>query len=156
MNLGQCMCILAATVLGGLASWKTVRPLAAAAALVVSHAGRDQALIQVLQGARRSVYLRTEGLSLIPAGNEIAQAVQRKVAVTVELPMDAALSPGGSQLPQLLMALGAVVVFRSDPAGNYRGTYLEIDGDRFLYSASPLGLNPPGAMVSYVSGPICR
>jgi hypothetical protein len=154
MNLGWGMGILAATLLGGIASWQAVRPEPALASLVVSHAGRDQALIQLLQRARKSVYLRTEDLTLVPAGNELAQAIQRKVSVTVELPLDAGLSPVGSRLPRLLMGLGAVVSFRSDPAWNYRGTYLEIDGARFLYSASPLILNPPGALVSYVAGPI--
>ena len=102
-----------------------------------SHAGRDQGLIQLLQGARKSIYLRTEGLTLVPAGNELAQAAQRQAAVTIELPLDTGFSSGGSRLPRMLMELGAVVSFRSDPAWNYRGTYLEIDGERFLYSASP-------------------
>ena len=153
MNLGQGIGILAATVIGGIASLKAVRPQAAPAALVVSRAGRDQALVQLLQGARKSVYLRTEGLTLVPAGNELAQAVQRKAAVTVELPLGAGLSPGGSRLPRMLMDLGAIVTFRSDPSGNYRGTYVVVDGTRFLYSAAPLGLSTPGALVSYVAGP---
>ena len=156
MNLGQGMGILAATLIGGIASWQAIRPHSAPVGLVVSHTGRDQALIQFLQGARKSVYLRTEGLTLVPAGNELAQAVQRKATVTIELPLDAGLRSGGSQLPRLLMELGAVVTFRSDSACNYRGTYLEIDRERFLYSSSPLTLNPPGAQVSYVTGPICR
>jgi hypothetical protein len=148
------MGILVATLLGGIASWQAARPQAAPAALVVSHAGRDQALIHLLQGARKSVYLRTEGLELVPAGNELAQAVQRNAAVKLELPLNAGLSPEGSQLPRMLMEVGAVVTFRSDQACNYRGTYLEIDGERFLYSASPLIVNSPGALVSYVAGPM--
>jgi hypothetical protein len=156
MNLGWGMSILTATLLGGLACWNDAQPKSAIPPLVVSNAGRDQALIQVLSGARESIYLRTECLTLVPAGNELAQALQRKVSVTVELPLDACLSPEGSRLPRVLMELGAVVTFRSDPAVNYRGTSLEIDGERFLYSASPLTLNPPGALVSYVAGPIHR
>jgi hypothetical protein len=154
MNLGWGMGILAATLIGGVASWQAVRPQAAPAALVVSHAGRDQALIQLLQGARKSVYLRTETLALIPAGNELAQAVQRNAAVSVDLPLDAGLSPGGSRLPRILMDLGAIVTFRSDPSGDHRGTYVVVDGTRFLYSAAPLGPSPPGALVSYVAGPV--
>jgi hypothetical protein len=153
MKLGWGTGVLAATLLGGIVSWKAVRLQPAAVALIVSHTGRDQALIQLLQGARKSVYLRTEGLSLVPAGNELAQAVQRKAVVTVELPLDAGLSSGGSRLPRMLMDLGAIVTFRSDPSGNYRGTYVVVDGTRFLYSAAPLGLSPPGALVSYVAGP---
>jgi hypothetical protein len=154
MNLGWGMGILAATLLGGIASWQAVRPEPPPAALVVSQAGRDQALIQLLQGARKSVYLRTEDLALVPVGNELAQAVQRNAAVSVDLPLDAGLSPCGSRLPRLLMDLGAVVTFRSDPSGNYRGTYVVVDGTRFLYSAAPLGLSPPGTPVSYVAGPV--
>jgi hypothetical protein len=156
MNLGWGMGILVATLVGGIASWRALWPEPAPAALVISHAGRDQALVQLLQEARKSVYLRTEGLTLVPAGNELAQAVQRRAVVTVELPLVAGLGLEDSRLPRMLMELGAVVTFRSDPACNYRGTYLEIDGERFLYSASPLALNPPGALVSYVAGPIRR
>ena len=93
MNLSQGMGILAATVHGGIASWNAVRPQAAPVALVVSHAGRGQALAQLLQGARNSVYLRTEFLALVPAGNELAQAIQRKAFVAVELPLEPGLSP---------------------------------------------------------------
>jgi hypothetical protein len=153
MTMGQSMCILAATLIAGIAAWVADRPQPVPAALVVSHTGRDQALILLIQGARKSVYLRTKGLGLVPAGNELAQAIQRKAAVTVELPLDAGLSPGGSTLPRMLMDLGAVVTFRSDPSGNYRGTYVVVDGNRFLYSAAPLELSPPGALVSYVAGP---
>ena len=154
MNLGLGMGILTAALLGGIASWQAVQLEQPPAALVVSHAGRDQALIQLLQGARKSVYLRTEGLTLVPVGNELAQAVQRKASVTVDLPLDAGLSPGESRLPRMLMDLGAIVTFRSDPSGNHRGTYVVVDSTRFLYSAAPLGLSPPGALVSYVAGPV--
>lgn len=153
MNLNQGMGILVATVLGCFASWKAVRPQLPPATLVVSHAGRDQALLLLIQGARKTVYVRTEGLALVPAGNELAQAIQRKALVTVELPLGAGLSPEGSNLPRMLMGLGAIVTFRSDPSGNYRGTYVVVDGNRFLYSAAPLELSPPGALVSYVAGP---
>jgi hypothetical protein len=154
MNLRWGMGILAGTALAGIASWEADRPQAPPAALVVSHAGRDQALIQLLQGARKGIYLRTESLALVPVGNELAQAVQRNAVVSVDLPLDAGLSPGGSRLPRMLMDLGAIVTFRSDPSGNHRGTYVVVDGTRFLYSAAPLGLSPPGALVSYVVGPV--
>ena len=54
------------------------------------------------------------------------------------------------------MDLGAVVAFKSDPAGNYRGTLLVVDDHQFLYSASPLTLSAPGALVSYVVGSVER
>lgn len=154
MNLGWGMGILGATLLGAITTWQAVRSEPAPAELVVSHAGRDQAVIQLLQGAQKSVYLRTEGLALVPVGNELAQAVQRNAAVSVDLPLDAGLSPGGSRLPRMLMDLGANVTFRSDPSENYCGTYVVVDGTRFLYSATPLGLSTPGALVSYVAGPV--
>jgi hypothetical protein len=154
MNLVRVGEYLAVGVLGGLGSWFAGRPRPVPVVVVMSHAGRDQAVTTLLQGARNNVHLRTEGLNLVPAVDELAQAIQRKVAVTVEMPLDVGLSVEGSRLPRMLMSLGAVVSFRSDPAGNYRGTYLEIDGKRFLYSASPLTLNLPGALVSYVVGPI--
>ena len=123
---------------------------------VLSQAGRDQAVIQMLQGARKSVYLRTEILTLVPAGNELAQALQRKASVSMELPLDASLNGAGSQLPRILMDLGAVVAFKSDATGNYRGTLLVVDDRQFLYSALPLTLSAPGTMVSFVTGPVER
>jgi hypothetical protein len=123
---------------------------------LLSQAGRDQAVIQMLQDTRTSVYLRTEGLTLVPVGNELAQALQRKVSVTMELPLNASLKCADSQLSRILMDLGAVVTFKSDAIGNYRGTLLVVDDRQFLYSASPLTLNTPGALVSYVVGPIER
>jgi hypothetical protein len=93
---------------------------------------------------------------LVPAGNELAQALQRKVTVNMELPLDASLNAAESQLPRILMDLGAMVAFKSDAAGNYHGTLLVVDEQQFLYSASPLTLSAPGAMVSYVVGPIER
>ena len=59
-------------------------------------------------------------------------------------------------MPRILMDLGAVVAFKSDPAGNYRGTLLVVDDHQFLYSASPLTLSAPGALVSYVVGSVER
>ena len=156
MNLGHGMGILAGTLFGSIVSWKAVRFQAPTAPSGVSFAGRDQALVRLIQEARRSIYLRTEDLTLVPAGNELAQAVQRMVAVTVELPLAACVSPVDARMPRILMDLGAVVTFRSESAGNYRGAYLEIDGERFLYSASPLTMNPPGSQVSFVVGPIHR
>ena len=123
---------------------------------VVSQAGRDQAVLRMLQGARSSVYLRTEALTLVPAGNELAQALQRKVSVSIELPLDASIDAEGSQLPRILMDLGAVVTFRGVDTRNYRGTWLVVDEQQFLYSALPLTLSAPGTLVSYVRGPIDR
>jgi hypothetical protein len=72
----------------------------------------------------------------------------------MELPLDASLNGAGSHLPGILMDLGAVVAYKSDATERYRGTLLVVDDRQFLYSASPLTLSAPGAMVSYVMGPI--
>jgi hypothetical protein len=109
---------------------------------------------RLIQGARKSVYLRTEGLTLVPAANELAQAFQRKASVIVELPLDSGMSGEGSRIPRILMDLGAVVTFRRELSGNYRGTYVVVDGNCFLYSTAPLGLSQPGALVSYVAGSV--
>lgn len=140
------------------ASWWRARPVREpkAAALVVSEAGRDQALLRFLQDARTSVFLRTECLTLNPAGNELLQALQRKVTVTVDLPLSSGYGAEASQLPRLLMGQGAVVTFRGDPTANDRGTFLVVDGNRFLYSAMPVILSVPGARVAYVAGPLGR
>ena len=122
----------------------------------ISQAGRDKALLRLVQGARRTVYLRTERLSLVPAGNELAQAVQRGVAVNLELPLEAGSNADDARLPQLLMDLGAVVAFKGDASRSIRGAYLEVDGEVFLYSAAPAAVCLPGASVSFVSGPLNR
>jgi len=139
---------------GGFTFWNAMRGRWNPTRTLVSQAGRDQAVIRMLQGARRSVSLRTETLTLVPAGNELAQALQRKVSVNIELPLDASLDAASSQLPRILMDLGAVVAFKSDATGNYRGTLLIVDDRQFMYSALPLTLSAPGARVSYVVGPV--
>jgi hypothetical protein len=155
MNLGHGLTVVGAALslgAGGLTTWNTIKHTQTPAQTIVSQAGRDQVLIRMLQGAKKSVYLRTEALALVPAGNELAQACQRSVVVTVELPLASGLIGEESRLPRILMDLGAVVIFKSDAVANYRGTYVVVDGTRFLYSAAPLGLSPPGALVSYVAG----
>jgi hypothetical protein len=121
---------------------------------MVSQAGRDQALLRLICGARKTIYLRTERLTLVPAGNELAQAVQRGVAVNLELPLEAGGTMGDARLARLLMGLGAVVAFKGDATGSIRGAYLETDGEAFLYSAAPVTIGLPGACVSFVSGPL--
>jgi hypothetical protein len=124
--------------------------------LIVSQAGRDQAILRLIHEARISVYLRTERLTLVPAGNELVQAIQRKASVTVDLPVESGCDAEAARLPGLLMEQGAVVSFRGDPVASNRGTFLVVDGTRFLYSAMPLALSMPGAQVSYVIGPLGR
>ena len=159
MNLRQSLTAVGAVLslgAGGVTFCDAMRGRWRLTRTVLSQAGRDQAVIRMLQGARRSVYLRTETLALVPAGNELAQALQRKVSVSMELPLEAGLNGSDSQLPRILMDLGAMVAFKSDATGNYRGTLLVVDGHHFLYSALPLTLSAPGAMVSYVVGPTER
>ena len=137
---------------GGITTWTALRSASRPRPVQVSLAGRDHALIRFLRSARGSITVRTESLTLTPVGNELAQAVQRKASVAVELPLEAGLNPLESRLPRLLMELGAVVSFRSDPAASYRGAYVVVDGNRFFYSAAPLAPSPPGAQVSFVAG----
>ena len=119
--------------------------------ILVGQAGRDQALLRLIHGARRSIYLQTEQLTLVPVANELAQAVQRGVAVNLDLPLE--VGSGNSRLLRVLMQLGAVVAFKEDATGSIRGAYLEVDGQTFLYSAAPVTINVPGACVSFVTGP---
>ena len=89
---------------------------------------------------------------MTPVDNQLAQAIQRKVPVTVDLPLASGTYPVDSRLPRLLMDLGAMVTFKRDPALNYRGSYVVVDGHEFLYSAAPLGFSPPGALVRMLPG----
>lgn len=142
--------------LWGVADWCRARlgKISKPSPIIVSEAGRDQAILRLIQEARASVYLRTERLTLVPAGNELVQAIKRKTTVTVDLPLVAGCDIEAARLPRMLMKQGAVVSFRGDPIGSDRGTFLVVDGDRFLYSATPLTLGATGAPVSYVSGPL--
>lgn len=148
--------MVAAAGLGGLGSLAVVSQRQVQAPIVLSQAGRDQALIWMLKGARRTIYLRSKGLALVPVGNELAQALQRGTTVVVELPLCSATSCLDSRLATMIMELGAVVTFRDDAARQDQGTLLVIDGTRFLYSASPLILSSPGSEVSYVSWTVDR
>jgi hypothetical protein len=134
--------------------WICLETRPTASALIVSQAGRDQAVLRLIQEARTSIYLRTERLTMIPAGNELVQAIQRRAAVTVELPLGSGCDAEEARLPRILMEQGAVVSFRGDSAASDRGTFLVVDGHRFLYSATPLTLSVPGTRVSYVAGPL--
>jgi phosphatidylserine/phosphatidylglycerophosphate/cardiolipin synthase-like enzyme len=143
MNLGQGILLAAALVSlggGGYTAWAALQAGRDRGAVLVSHSGRDQALVRLIQGARRSICVRTECLTLTPIGNELAQAFQRGVSVRIELPLQAGTSAAESRLPRILMELGAQVSFRSDPAWNYRGAYLELDGRTFFY---PILGKPP-------------
>jgi len=95
-------------------------------------------------------------LVLVPAGNELVQVVQRGVVVNVELPLEGCLRVGDSMLPRRLMDKGVVVTVKSDPSWKYKGVWLIVDQPKFLYSASPLFLCPPGASMSFVAGPTAQ
>ena len=145
-----------ALFLWGVADWCRARmeTRPKGSALIVSQVGRDKAILRMIQEARTSVYLRTERLTLVPAGSELLRAIQRKASVTIDLPLRSGCAAEAARLPYLLMEQGAVVSFRSDPAACDRGTFLVVDGARFIYSATPLTLSVPGAQVSYVTGPL--
>ncbi len=121
-----------------------------------SMAGRDRAVVLALQGTRRSIYVRTERLSLVPVANELAQGLQRGVSVTVDLPLEAGWDRETSQVCRVLMGLGAVVTFREGATVTCRGAYLEMDGERFIYSATGLVPCPRCRAASYVLGPLCE
>lgn len=123
--------------------------------VVVSQRGRDQEAFRLVQSAKRTITVRTECLSMLPFANELGQAQQRGVKVSVFLPIDDGVRD--ARIGNFLSHVGAVVQWQGDSiTGNHRGAYLEIDGERFLYSAAPLTLAVPGANVGYVSGPISR
>jgi len=140
--------------LGGLGSWIVVRGRPVPVPTVVSQSGRDQALIRLLQGAQRSVLMKVESLTLVPVGNELAQALQRKVSVNLELPLGAATDLEVSRIARLLMDLGAQVSFRGGSTERFRGALVVVDGDRFLYSAGPLERVAPDSEVAFVTGPV--
>lgn len=117
---------------------------------VYSRAGRDKALLNLIEGAERTIYIRTERLNLVAVTNALLQRIQdkqRRVTVRVELPMGYS---SDLRLVQVLLDTGATVELSSEPGPAYQGTYLLVDGHRFLYSAAALDLAPPGTPRAYV------
>lgn len=98
--------------------------------------------------------MKVESLTLVPVGNELAQALQRKVSVNLELPLGAATDLEVSRIARLLMDLGAQVSFRGGSTERFRGALVVVDGDRFLYSAGPLERVAPDSEVAFVTGPV--
>lgn len=140
---------------GAFSSWKTTHRSGEGFPVVVSQRGRDQELFRLVKAAKRTITIRTECLGMVPLVNELGLAQQRGVKVSVFLPLDDGLKD--ARLGAALISLGSLVQWKEDlNGGSYRGAYLEVDEDRFLYSAAPLTPVAPGASVSYVSGPISR
>jgi len=137
---------------GAFSTWRTTHK-AAGIPVVVSQRGRDQEVFRLVKSAKRTITVRTENLSMVPLANELAQAQQRGVKVAVYLPLEDGLRDG--RLGAALMGVGALVQWKEDPSsGSYKGAYIEVDQERFLYSATPLAPVWPGANVGYVSGPV--
>lgn len=130
------------------APWKKVgQPV------VISQRGRDQEAFRMVKDAKRTIKVRTESLTMVPFANELAQAQQRGVKVFLDLPLEEGMKD--ARLGLTLIDLGAVVQWKGDRvSGDHQGTYIEVDGERFLYSAAPLTPAIPGASVGYVCGPI--
>lgn len=121
-------------------------------AVAFSQEGRDAALIGLMHDAKRTLYLRTADLTMVPLVNELGQLQQGGVQVTVDLPLSVGQDKRGAALCDYLMKTGAVVQFGASSSFSYEGTYALADGSRFLYSASPLSYAPPGAPRSFVRG----
>lgn len=122
---------------------------------VISQRGRDREVFRLIQSAKRTITIRTESLRMVPLVNELCQAQQNGKQVSVFLPLED--GQADARLGNSLIGLGAVVQWKEDlTASNYLGAYVEVDGERFLYSAAPLTPTTPGANIGYVSGAIMR
>lgn len=117
-----------------------------------SRAGRDAALVEMLQSAKRTIYIRTQRFNLVPIGNELAQAQQNHVQVRLEMPASEASDKTASELADILMGLGCVVELASETQAAYEGTYVLVDDRTWLYSASPLVYTAPGTPRSFTKG----
>lgn len=138
---------------GGFTTWRASRENRVAPA-ELHQSGRDQALIDFIKCAKKSVLVRTDSLTLVPVGNELGLAQQRGVPVTMDFPVEAGEVGRDTRLVQVLIELGATASFKTDSTWNYSGAYVVVDGTRYFYSASPLDQCPKGARVSFVVGPL--
>jgi hypothetical protein len=138
---------------GGFTTWRASRENRVAPA-ELHQSGRDQALIDFIKCAKKSVLVRTDSLTLVPVGNELGLAQQRGVPVTMDFPVEAGEVGRDTRLVRVLIELGATASFKSDSTWNYSGAYVVVDGSRYFYSASPLDQCPKGARVSFVVGPL--
>lgn len=117
-----------------------------------SRAGRDAALVEMLRGARRTIYVRTQQFNLVPIGNELAQAQQNHVQVRLEMPASEVHEKTAAELADILVGLGCVVEMATESHAAYEGTYVLVDDRTWLYSASPLVYTAPGNPRSYSKG----
>lgn len=138
---------------GGVSTWRVTHENRTVPAQLYQ-AGRDQALIEFIRSAKKSVVVRTDSLTLVPVGNELGLVQQKGVPVSMEFPVEAGDIGRDTRLVQVLMELGATASFKSDSTWNYKGAYVVVDGLRYFYSASPLDQCPKGARVSFVVGPL--
>ena len=152
-SVGSCLAV-AAVVLWtiGLKAWAGGNPGQSEPAVLFSQAGRDRAFTQGVLAARKSLYLRTASLALVPFTNELGQAAQRGVHVHVEIPMQAAQGQNASSCITFLAQVGAWLEIGNRPASAYEGCYLLIDDRVFYYSAGSLEYSEPGVPHSYVRG----
>ena len=122
-------------------------------AVLFSQTGRDRAFLDAVQHARKSIYLRTGSLALVPFVNELGQAAQRGVSLHVEMPMIAATeNTNAKRSVDFLAQVGAWLEIGNRPAGAYEGAYLLIDDRVFYYSAAALEYSVKGIPHSYVRG----
>lgn len=118
-----------------------------------SQTGRDRAFMQAVRAAKKSIYVRTSTLLLVPFTNELGQAAQNGVKVHIEMPMQsAAASQNETKCISFLATAGAWVEVGSRPASAYEGAYMLVDDAVFYYSAGSLSYSEPGIPHSYVRG----
>jgi phosphatidylserine/phosphatidylglycerophosphate/cardiolipin synthase-like enzyme len=122
-------------------------------AVLFSQTGRDRAFLEAVLHSRRSIYLRTGTLALVPFTNELGQAAQRGVAVHIEMPMQAAAgSKNAKACVDFLANAGAWLEIGNRPTAAYEGAYLLVDDRVFYYSAAALEYSEQGIPHSYVRG----
>lgn len=140
---------------GGLAWVKGHSAPAPRPQAVLSQSGRDMALVQAIRDAKKSIFVRTKELSLVPMANELLQAQQNGVAVRLELPPPPrSLNEG--KIVELLAIAGAIFQCGPGPIDSFEGTLVVIDqnapSEQWFYSASPLTYVVPGTARSFVQG----
>ena len=87
LGLVAAIAVVASAILFEPQAWGAVTAGECQSEVFFSQTGRDRAFTQGVKEARRSIYLRTSSLLLVPFTNEIGQAAQRGIKVHVEMPM---------------------------------------------------------------------
>lgn len=114
--------------------------------------GRDAAIIKAMQGAKKSVLVKTERFELCEIATVLANLPPKKVHVVVEVPEEAACRSMENAFSKVFNQVGVSMKVGLDAAEAYKGTLVIVDGETVIYSGAGLNYAPANSARPYVVG----